>query len=112
MIRIAGKYLGAYLGCTMAKTTKEVKNYLGLALIPQAGVAIGLAFLGKRILPDDMGSMLLTIILSSSILYELIGPACAKIALFRSGAIKKDRLIVQIKEIDTKEENPLKIKTS
>lgn len=112
MIRIAGKYLGAYLGCAMAKTTKEVKNYLGLALIPQAGVAIGLAFLGKRILPDDMGSMLLTIILSSSILYELIGPACAKIALFRSGAIKKDRLIVQIKEIDTKEEDPLEIKTS
>lgn len=87
IIRIAGKYFGAYLGCVFAKTTKEVKNYLGLALIPQAGVAIGLAFLGKRILSPDMGNMLLTIILSSSVLYELIGPVCAKIALFRSGAI-------------------------
>lgn len=92
VIRIAGKYLGAYLGCIMGKTTKAVRNYLGLALIPQAGVAIGLAFLGKRILPDTMGNMLLTIILSSSVLYELIGPACAKIALIYSGSIKKDKL--------------------
>lgn len=95
IIRIAGKYLGAYLGCIMAKTTKAVRNYLGLALIPQAGVAIGLAFLGKRLLPDSMGNMLLTIILSSSVLYELIGPACAKAALIRSGAIKKDKLAIE-----------------
>ena len=90
VIRIVGKYLGAYLGCIIAKTTKEIKNYLGLALIPQAGVAIGLAFLGRRILAGTMGDMLLTIILSSSVLYELIGPVCAKIALLRSGSIKMD----------------------
>jgi len=90
IIRIAGKYIGAYLGCIIAKTTKEVSNYLGLALIPQAGVAIGLAFLGRRILAGTLGNMLLTIILSSSVLYELIGPVCAKIALVRSGAIKMD----------------------
>lgn len=91
IIRIAGKYLGAYLGCILAKAPPSIRNYLGLALIPQAGVAIGLAFLGKRVLPDSMGSMLLTVILSSSVLYELIGPACAKIALICSGAIQKDR---------------------
>ncbi|HHY64150.1 MAG TPA: hypothetical protein GX501_03795 [Clostridiaceae bacterium] len=90
-LRIAGKYLGAYLGCVLAKTTKEVKNYLGLALIPQAGVAIGLAFLGRRILNGNMGNMLLTVILSSSVLYELIGPVSAKIALIRSGSIKMDK---------------------
>lgn len=95
IIRIAGKYLGAYWGCRVAKTTKAVRDYLGLALIPQAGVAIGLAFLGKRLLPDNMGNMLLTIILSSSVLYELIGPACAKIALIRSGAIKKDKVTTE-----------------
>ncbi len=89
VIRITGKFIGAYLGCTMTKTPKKVRNYLGLALIPQAGVAIGLAFLGKRVLPHDTGNMLLTIILSSSVLYELIGPACAKLALIHSGSIKK-----------------------
>lgn len=88
IIRIAGKYLGAYLGCVISKNPKEVKNYLGLALIPQAGVAIGLAFLGVRMLPENMGNMLLTIILSSSVLYELIGPACAKFALVYSGSTK------------------------
>lgn len=101
VIRIVGKYLGAYLGCVIAKTTKEVTNYLGLALIPQAGVAIGLAFLGQRILPESMGNMLLTIILSSSVLYELIGPACAKIALIRSGSIKKEALSAQAVNIET-----------
>ena len=99
IIRIAGKYLGAYLGCIIAKTTKEVRNYLGLALIPQAGVAIGLAFLGQRILPKDMGNILLTIILSSSVLYELVGPACAKVALIHSGAIKKGKPSIEKKEI-------------
>ena len=91
IIRILGKYLGAYLGCWMVKVPKNIRNYLGLSLVPQAGVAIGLAFLGKRILPRDAGNMLLTIILSSSVLYELIGPASTKLALFYSGAIKKQQ---------------------
>ena len=89
IIRIVGKYLGAYLGALAVGASKEVRNYLGLALTPQAGVAIGLAFLGKTSLPPDTGNMLLTIILSSSVLYELIGPICAKIALFCSNTIKK-----------------------
>ena len=64
-----------------------MKRYLGLALIPQAGVAIGLAFLAKRILPDETGDVLLAIILASSVLYELIGPWCAKKAIFLSGSL-------------------------
>jgi len=104
ILRIAGKYIGAYLGCIIARTTKEVRNYLGLALIPQAGVAIGLAFLGRRILADTLGNMLLTIILSSSVLYELIGPVCAKIALLRSGDIKMDNTIPAEGKYDLKTE--------
>lgn len=91
-LRIVGKYFGAYLGCAMAKTAPQVKQNLGLALLPQAGVAIGLAFLGQRILPAESGNMLLTIILSSSVLYELTGPACAKFALVRAGAIKVEQV--------------------
>ncbi len=94
VIRIIGKYLGAYLGCAIVKTSKPVRHYLGLALIPQAGVAIGLAFLGKRVLPDELGNILLTIILSSSVLYELVGPVSAKIALFYSGSIRRDSPII------------------
>lgn len=84
IVRIIGKYAGAYVGCATVKKKKEVRNYLGLALIPQAGVAIGLAALGARTLGGEQGSNLETIILASSVLYELIGPACAKLSLYLS----------------------------
>ncbi|MGJ0845899.1 Kef-type K+ transport system, membrane component KefB [Tissierella praeacuta DSM 18095] len=92
LIRIIGKYIGAYLGCFITSTDKKICNYLGLALIPQAGVSIGLAFLGQRILPVDIGNRMMTIILASSVLYELVGPACAKLALIYSEAIKEDKI--------------------
>lgn len=90
LIRIVGKYAGAYLGCAITGMPEATKRYIGLALIPQAGVAIGLAFLGQRLLPPDIGSLMLTIILSSSVLYELVGPACAKMSFFLSGTIKRE----------------------
>ncbi len=85
-VRIAGKYSGAYLGCLAVKKDKKVRNNLGLALIPQAGVAIGLAALGARALGGEDGAALETIILASSVLYELVGPACAKLSLYLSGS--------------------------
>lgn len=87
IVRIAGKYAGAFTGCAIAKKPKKTRNYLGLALIPQAGVAIGLAALAARTIGGEEGAVIQTIILSSSILYELIGPACAKLSLYLSGAI-------------------------
>ncbi|MBR1672510.1 MAG: cation:proton antiporter [Fretibacterium sp.] len=87
LIRIAGKYAGAFLGCALTHKAHSVRNYLGLALIPQAGVAIGLAELGARTLGGDMGSALRTVILASSVLYELIGPGCAKLSLVLSRSI-------------------------
>jgi Kef-type K+ transport system membrane component KefB len=84
LVRIIGKYLGAYLGCLLAKKGPLVRNYLGLALIPQAGVSIGLAALGARTLGGQMGDDLQTIILASSVLYEIVGPACAKLSLYLS----------------------------
>jgi len=83
-VRILGKYVGAFFGCLVTKKNKLVRNYLGLALIPQAGVAIGLAALGSRTLGGQIGNALETIILASSVLYELIGPACAKLSLWLS----------------------------
>lgn len=84
IVRIIGKYSGAYLGCLITKKKKEVRNYLGFSLIPQAGVAIGLAALGARTLGGEIGIALETIILASSVLYELIGPALAKASLYLS----------------------------
>lgn len=81
IVRILGKYAGAFAGCFITHKDKLVRNYLGLALIPQAGVAIGLAELGARTLGGETGSALRTVILASSVLYELIGPGCAKLSL-------------------------------
>ena len=85
-VRILGKYAGAWTGCKLAGKAPKVRNNLGLALIPQAGVAIGLAALGARELSGETGHALETIILSSSVLYELIGPGTAKLSLWLSGS--------------------------
>ena len=96
VVRLAGKYVGAFAGCAIVKKEKKVRNYLGMALAPQAGVAIGLAALGARVLEgspipavSSMGPVLETVVLSSSILYELIGPALAKLSLYLSGSYGK-----------------------
>ena len=83
----------------MVGKEKRVRNYLGLALIPQAGVAIGLAAMGARTLGGETGNILETVILASSVLYELIGPACAKLSLYLSKSYStKLEEIVEIPE--------------
>ena len=115
IIRIIGKYSGAYLGCFIAKKDKLVKNNLGLALIPQAGVAIGLAALSARTFSmlgfPDVGNALQTIILASSILYELIGPGCAKLSLYLSHSYSNNiEELVPIDEIsDNKNKSNVQI---
>ncbi|EHI60778.1 MAG: cation:proton antiporter [Hungatella hathewayi] len=108
IVRIVGKYLGTYISCALTGTSREIRNYMGLALIPQAGVAIGLAFLGQRLLPPETGKLMLTIILSSSVLYEMVGPISAKVALLLSGSISGkdilDKMVVTGQEEQEEQE--------
>lgn len=90
-VRLIGKYIGAYIGAFVTGKSKKVRRYLGLALAPQAGVAIGLAALVARQLGPEVGGTLQTIILASSVLYELIGPASAKLGLYLSGSYNVDQ---------------------
>ena len=97
--RIIGKYSGAYLGSLVTHKSGSVRNYLGLALIPQAGVAIGLAAMGAKVLGGEEGRALETIILSSSVLYELIGPVSAKLSLYLSHSYpRKEKTKESVKE--------------
>ncbi|MCR5674692.1 MAG: cation:proton antiporter [Lachnospiraceae bacterium] len=106
-VRIIGKYAGAFLGSLAVRAEAKVRTFLGLALIPQAGIAIGLAELGARTLGGSSGKALQTIILASSVLYELIGPACAKGALYLSGSYSNDLdQIVGQTEVAAGEEKP------
>ena len=91
-VRIIGKNCGAYIGCSIVKKDKKIRKYLGLALVPQAGVAIGLAAMGARILGGEQGVYLQTIILASSVLYELVGPALAKLGLYLSDSYSVETL--------------------
>lgn len=85
-IRIIGKYGGAFFGSVLMKKQPKTRNYLGLALIPQAGVAIPLAALCYRSLGGSLGDTIQTVIVSAGIMYELVGPVLAKLALFKSGS--------------------------
>ncbi len=85
-LRMAGKYAGAFLGCLVTGMPAKTRSFLGLGLIPQAGVAIGLAALGARALDGEVGNALHTVILAAGVLYELVGPALAKLGLYLSGA--------------------------
>lgn len=85
--RVIGKLLGTYFSTKLAGFPENVQKYLGLTLVPQAGVAIGLSLIASRILPDPFGTQVRTVVLGATIVYELIGPLTAKYALTKSGQI-------------------------
>ena len=97
IFRVVGKYLGAFTGASITKCEPQVKKYLGLTLIPQAGVAIGLATTASAIYRGNtdpqvqmIGSLIIAIILTSTLVYELIGPLVSKCALTKAGEIHNE----------------------
>lgn len=94
VFRFGGKWSGAALGSTITKAEPNVKKYLGFCLVPQAGVAIGLATTAGNILSTsnpEIGSMIVAVILTSTLVYELIGPIVTKTALQKAGEIEISR---------------------
>ena len=87
LFRVGGKLFGAFSGAKVMKTSDEIRKYLGLMILPQAGVAIGLATIAERLVPAH-GSEIKTIILAATLIFELIGPVMAKIALQKAGEIE------------------------
>jgi Kef-type K+ transport system membrane component KefB len=78
--RFCGKYLGTTAGAAIAKSPSVIRKYLGPALLPQAGVAIGLALLAEEALPQ-FGSIILNATLAAVIINELIAPPLVKKAI-------------------------------
>lgn len=81
-----GKALGAFVGAVSTKAEKVVSRYLGLALLPQGGVSIGLSILVRQQLPE-FAKEITTIIMFSVLIYEITGPIFAKIAIQKAGEI-------------------------
>jgi len=82
--RYLGKYFGARAGATISHASTEVKKYLGLALLPQAGIALGLMLLAKRTFPT-FGDIMMNAVLASVIINELVTPPLTKYAIFKAG---------------------------
>ena len=82
--RCSGKYFGTMTGATISHASGEVKKYLGLALLPQAGVALGLTLLAKRAFPT-FGTIMVNAVLVSVIINELITPLLTKYAIIKAG---------------------------
>lgn len=88
--RSVGKYFGAYLGALSTKSDKNIRHYLGFTLLPQAGVAIGMAKVVSEEMPSDIGVKIVTVVLCSVLFFELVGPIITKLALMRAGEIIKE----------------------
>lgn len=86
VVRALGKWLGAFIGSRAVHAHPNVQKYLGFTLIPQAGVAIGMAQLALTRLPA-YGRQIQAVVLAGTLIYELIGPVITKIALTRAGEI-------------------------
>lgn len=84
--RSLGKYLGAYTSAKIRKCDDKTTKYLGITLLPQAGVALGMSVTVMEI--GEVGEIVRNIVLFSVLIYELFGPVMTKIALTKAGNIQ------------------------
>ena len=84
--RVAGKFLGVKLGALISGAGPNIGNYLGWGLVPQAGVALGVALSAKALYPV-YGNIIFTTITATTVIYELVGPILAKYGLQKAGEI-------------------------
>ena len=84
--RSLGKYLGAYGSAKLMKCDEKTTKYLGITLLPQAGVALGMSVTALEL--GEVGQIVRNIVLFSVLIYELVGPVLTKIALTKAGNIE------------------------
>lgn len=86
VFRMLGKGIGASIGGQISHSASSIKKYIGLGLVPQAGVALGVALIAQAEFPE-VGGLILTVIVATTVVYEIVGPVCTRIALQRVGEI-------------------------
>lgn len=83
IFRVIGKLVGAWLGGRISDANPVTRRWMGLALLPQAGVAIGMALVATNTFPAH-GRVFLTVVISATIIFEIAGPALARLAIRRA----------------------------
>ena len=86
--RSAGKYTGALMSAKATKCDNNIVKYLGITLLPQAGVALGMAIKAETLGPE--GAIVANITLFAVLVYEIVGPMLTKISLLKAGEIKPE----------------------
>jgi Kef-type K+ transport system membrane component KefB len=89
-LRVVGRILGTRLGGWLTGSDPLIRKWIGLALLPQAGVAIGMALLASQRFPE-IGDVILPVVLGSTVIFEIIGPVVTRWTLTRVGDIANDR---------------------
>ena len=84
IFRSFGKISGAYLSCKMTQCSEHITKYLGITLLPQAGVALGMAITASNL---GDGAIIRNVVLFSVLVYELVGPTLTKMSLMKAGEI-------------------------
>ena len=97
VFRSFGKYFGTFFSAKLTKCEPNICKYLGITLLPQAGVALGMAIKVKDAFDGtvnaSVGTVVANITLFSVLLYELIGPYLTKISLLKAGEIEPEGAI-------------------
>jgi len=98
-VRMIGKISGATLGGALSKSPLMVRKYLGYGLLSQVGVAVGLAIIVSEMFAGtEIGSLVLTILLATTIVTEIVGPLMTKRAIFIAGEAKKEETHGKVKQ--------------
>ncbi len=85
--RAAGKILGSWFGARLSKAPAVVRKYLGVCLLPQAGVAIGLAVLANQQFGPDIGHTIIMVVMTATFVVEILGPVLVKAGVKRAGEV-------------------------
>ena len=114
LFRSLGKYVGAYGSCKASGCDEKVTKYLGITLLPQAGVALGMCVTAQALGNGD-GDLIRNIILFSVLVYEIVGPTLTKKALMAAGDIQpKSEEVLNRRQtkLENAEKNKAKLRNS
>lgn len=106
LFRSLGKYCGSFVSAKATKCSPEICKYLGITLLPQAGVALGMCAIAATALPDGQGVLIRNITLFAVLVYEIFGPVLTRQALTAAGDIQpiphevKNRRQTKLEEVE------------
>ncbi len=86
-LRVGGKMAGAWFGAKQSRAPAVVRKYLGICLLPQAGVAIGLAILSSQLFSSEFGKTVIMVVMTETFIIELLGPVLVKVGVKKAGEV-------------------------